>query len=235
MIGAMAFNPYEPPRADDVWRPPTSGVMAGRPLPWTIEEALAVGWDRVKRWWPVLVLGWAGMSIVSSILTEVMSAMNLELLGNLLSLGFTAFMSVGMTRAVLSAVRGQEPGFDQLLGGADRMLPMLGSLLLFVLAMMAGLALFVIPGIVVCCGLALTYFTSADEQHGPLAALQRSWSLTEGHKLQLFGFGLVSLVVMLAGILALGIGFFVAVPVLYVAAGWIYTRLRGELVTDRLG
>jgi uncharacterized membrane protein len=231
----MAFNPYEPPRADEVWQPPTPAVMAGHPLPWAIDEALAVGWDRVKRWWPVLVLGWVGMSVATSLLAELLEALGLAMLADLISLVLSAFLSTGLTRAAMSAVRGQPPTFEQLLGGGDRIVPMLGMMIVFMFVLVAGFMVFVIPGIVLACGLSLAYFTCVDEQLGPIASLQRSWALTEGCKMQLLGFGVVSLIVLCIGVLALFIGAFVAMPVVYVAVAWIYVRRRGELVPERLG
>jgi uncharacterized membrane protein len=236
MIGAMAFNPYEPPRTDEVWQPPPpTGVMAGYPLPWSIEDALAVGWDRVKRWWPVLVLGWVGVSIATSVLTEMLEAIGFPRLAELVSLVLSSFLSIGLTRASLAAVRGQAPSFEQLIGGGDRLLAMIAATVLAMLAVAAGLVVFVIPGLVIALGLAFIYFTCVDEQLGPIAALERSWKLTDGCKLQLLGFGLVSLIVLVAGVLALVLGVFVAMPVIYVATAWIYTRRRGELVPERLG
>jgi uncharacterized membrane protein len=231
----MAYNPYEPPRADDVWRPPTLGMASGQPLPWTIEEALAVGWDRVKQWWPVLVLGAVGVNIASSVVSQVLLRMGFPLLGNLVSLLLSLYLAAGLLRAVMSAVRGEAPSFGQLLSGGDRLLPLLGTIVLGGLCTLAGFVVFVIPGIVLSLGLSLTYFACIDEQLGPVEALKRSWALTDGCKLQLFGFGLIALVVMLAGLLALVVGVFVAIPLLYVAGAWIYTRRRGEPVPDRLG
>jgi uncharacterized membrane protein len=62
---------------------------------------------------------------------------------------------------------------------------------------------------------------------GPVGAIKGAWALTRGHKMKLFVLGLVAIVVMIAGILALGVGLFVAGPVVELARIGAYPEMRG--------
>jgi uncharacterized membrane protein len=60
-------------------------------------------------------------------------------------------------------------------------------------------------------------------------ALKKSWEMTQGHKLNIFVFGLLAIGVVIAGYIACFIGaLLVSVPVLVVAAAYIYLSIKGE-------
>ena len=69
---------------------------------------------------------------------------------------------------------------------------------------------------------------------GAEAALQESWRLTwkNGHMWKVFGMGVLSLLIVLGGVLAFGVGLLVAVPLVSVMASGLYEELRldGEVV-----
>jgi uncharacterized membrane protein len=232
------FNPYQPPAHSDVPPAPVVGAP-GEPLDWDIETALSVGWDRTKQWWPVLVFGPAIIMVGNWVISFAMIELGLRGLDSLISLFLGAFFGVGLIRMFLSAVRTEEPRLEQLVGGADRMWALLATEILMGLAILAGLILLVIPGLVLACGLAMAPCICVDQKLGPIDSLKASWAMMRESKLKLVGFGLVAWVVMLVGVLALVVGMFVAIAVVYAAGAWIYLRVRGEEVprraADRLG
>lgn len=67
-----------------------------------------------------------------------------------------------------------------------------------------------------------------DQSLGPIAALKLSWQKTAGHAAQLFGFFLLSILIGLLGILALGVGYLVAMPVITIGMASIYRQLITE-------
>src|SRR5262245_31747350 len=50
----MDYNPYAAPTVDDQLLGP-GAAGAGAPQPWEVGEVLGLGWEAVKRDWPVLV------------------------------------------------------------------------------------------------------------------------------------------------------------------------------------
>jgi uncharacterized membrane protein len=83
--------------------------------------------------------------------------------------------------------------------------------------------------VIVALGLSLFGFCIVDRGMSPVDALKESWRLTNGHKMGLFVFGLLSFLVVLAGYVACFIGAaLVSAPVLLVANAYIYLKLKGE-------
>ncbi|MFC4248173.1 glycerophosphoryl diester phosphodiesterase membrane domain-containing protein [Natribaculum luteum] len=95
-----------------------------------------------------------------------------------------------------------------------------------------GLVLFVLPGLFLASALAFTYPYVAVDRTNVFEAMRRSWELTRGHRLRVFGVLVVTAlgffaISVVGGLLAIGLG---AVPVLAelvnVAVGalaWLFT------------
>lgn len=69
-----------------------------------------------------------------------------------------------------------------------------------------------------------SYFI-VDKNAGPIEALKKSWAITRGVKWDLFLFGLLLGLITLAGLLALVVGLFVAIPVGLLANTYVYRKL----------
>jgi hypothetical protein len=80
----------------------------------------------------------------------------------------------------------------------------IASLSVGLLAMM-GFILLVIPGLIVICGLALTVPAVVVESASPMDALGRSWTLTRGYRMRMFGlFLLIFLLILIPYIAVMG-------------------------------
>ena len=64
----------------------------------------------------------------------------------------------------------------------------------------------------VVLGFVLAEQAVAIERKGPVEAIQRSWDLAEGNRLQLLGYSLILLVVQFSGVLLCGVGLLVTAP-----------------------
>lgn len=64
-----------------------------------------------------------------------------------------------------------------------------------------------------------------DKGMGPVEAVKGSFAITKGHVLQLLGFGAMSFLVAVLGVLALFVGLFVAIPVIALATVFVYREL----------
>jgi hypothetical protein len=102
-------------------------------------------------------------------------------------------VGVVLSAAVIHVIVGERFGrkltFGQALSRAVRLfLPMIGIGVLSGLAIMVGLILLVVPGVIVAVGLSVAAPARALEGPGVTRALQRSWDLTRGHRWRLFAF-----------------------------------------------
>ena len=66
---------------------------------------------------------------------------------------------------------------------------------------------------------------SDDREEG---AFSRSWQLSSGHFFSIVGFSLLSSMIFLAGLVALGVGVFFALPMIVVSSVHYYESLRSE-------
>lgn len=112
--------------------------------------------------------------------------------GSVLALTLTILAQSMVLFIAYNALRGQKvsvgAAFERAL---NRFFPMLGALICFGLAMMFGLLLLIIPGLM----LAVRYYVSPIaclvEQRGPIDSLGRSAKLTDGYRWPILGLGLL--------------------------------------------
>lgn len=83
--------------------------------------------------------------------------------------------------------------------------PLIVASLLVGLLAMVGFIVLVIPGLIIICGLALTVPALVVESASPMDALGRSWTLTRGYRLRMFGlFLLIFLLILIPYIAVMG-------------------------------
>jgi uncharacterized membrane protein len=67
-----------------------------------------------------------------------------------------------------------------------------------------------------------------DPTTSPADAMRRSADITRGYRWQLFGLGLILVLINLVGILAFGIGLIVTYGITAVTVAWTYKTLSGQ-------
>ncbi len=228
-------NPYAPPVAAGV--APTQ-ASAGAAQPWEIGEVISQGVELTKRHWPVLIFAPLVAQIIPAVVGVIFQTIGVQVIGgtggsivaltgslvqNLMSI----FFMVGLTRIFVAAARGEAPEFGVLFSGMDRFGAVFVTAFIMGIAIMIGMVLLVVPGVILALGLGLSIYLCVDMRESPIDALKRSWELTNGHKMKIFLFALVSVGLALAGLIACVVGVFVAYAIIW--SGWaiIYTRLTG--------
>ncbi len=136
--------------------------------------------------------------------------------------------STGLAWAHLRVSRSKTPKFGDWLEGWRIWPQAVGTAVLAWLAVMAGLLLLILPGIYVAVRLTFTTYALLDERQGPVAALRRSWELTRGRFWSLFGLGILSFLIVLAGLLVLVLGVLVSITWIGQAVAVYYQALVGE-------
>lgn len=100
--------------------------------------------------------------------------------------------------------------------------------IIFTVVTFAGLLLFIVPGVIAILSLQFFSFILLDENVGPISSLKKSYHMTRGHRGKLLAFTLVLLAVNIIGIVALGVGLLVTIPLSYLAAALVYEWLRNH-------
>jgi uncharacterized membrane protein len=107
-------------------------------------------------------------------------------------------------------------------------LKFLGASILLMLAIVAGVILLIVPGIIFALMFMFTTFIVIDREFGPIDAMKESRCITHGHKWKLLGFTLLLVLINLLGLAALVVGLLVSIPVSSLAFVYAYRLLGGK-------
>ncbi len=229
----------------------------------SIGEALGFGWRATKENYRALFL-WTLLMVVLQIVNVYVRYFlkpeaEILLLFTLLFMLLAYFLGIMGIKMSLQCCDNEEPSLD--IGAAfSFFLPYLGSTILvsffmfwplligyivMFMGMHSGSALFTIVGILVALfGLgylivkAVTFslfaYVLVNEGAGPLEAIRRSKKITRGARWKLFWFRGVSLLITLLGMLLLGIGLFVTIPLVYIALAYVYRTLKAQTDSENV-
>lgn len=202
----------------------------------TIGEVVSYGWEAFKANAVVLI----GIFVIISVLNSVPSVY-LQVAGpeNAGSAPYFIIMaavwlvsmlaSCGTVKILLDIHDGRGGDFADLFTNVDPFVSFLLGSLLLGLIVAIGTVLLIVPGIYLGIRFSMFSFAVVDEGLGPVEALKRSWELTEGQALNLFLLGLVFAGLEIAGVIALCVGIFVAVPVVMMGSVFVYRRLQSKV------
>lgn len=136
-----------------------------------------------------------------------------------LTLGFVIYLACNIDTG--------QNNYNLLFKGFERFGETLVAGLLYTLAVSLGFILLIVPGIIVACGLGMTFFLMLDDQNlSGIDALQRSWNMMKGHKMDFFCLQLRFFGWILLAVLTCGIGYIFLIPYMTVANLNFYRKLR---------
>ena len=119
----------------------------------------------------------------------------------------------GYTVYFLNLIRKEDIRYERLFEGYKDFVRTFLMEFLYVIAVLIGCMLLVIPGIILSLGLCMApYILKDDPQISAMDALMKSWQITNGHKMRLFWLGLSFIGWIILSCMTLGIGFFLLSP-----------------------
>jgi len=187
-----------------------------------IGAAVQYGWDSIKKdfWYFV------GIAVVYSVLTSVPTFRDDDLgKFGLLGVVLSAWLTAGFLKLVLSYYDGKKLPFSELFTQVKYFWRVLGASILVGLIVLAGFILFIVPGIYLALRLQFTVNLIVDQDLGIIEAMKKSGELTHGVKWSLLLFVLTTIGIIILGAIALGVGIFVAIPIIWLAEIQIYRKL----------
>lgn len=139
------------------------------------------------------------------------------------------YLAVGQLQIWLAVARGQKAEPATVFGGGVRPFGrLLGVKILGSLAVVLGILCFLVPGIILFYGFLLAPYFAIDAGLGSVNALSICRAKMHGQKAALFGFEFVSGLLLIGGVIAFGVGIFVALPVIAIGHALIYLRITGQ-------
>jgi uncharacterized membrane protein len=177
-------------------------------------EFIGQAWELVKPHWLPL----AAMCVIAFLIGCVPCAMFV--------IGGAIY--VGVSRAVLGLVAGKPPTVGMMFEGFDRFGQAFLANLVVGLLVGIGTLFFIVPGIILGIMWMFVNLVLAETDLDFWPAMEASAKLTAGYRWELFCLLLACLVVYLLGMLACGVGVFVAVPVIVAAIALAYRFLQAR-------
>lgn len=148
----------------------------------------------------------------------------------LISWAVGATFYLGLYKIYLRYRDGETPILENLVDGVQRFWVLIGASFVASIAVIIGLVLFLVPGIIMLIRLMFVGFVIVDEHVGPIDAIQRSWDVTQGHTLDLFLFFILLCAVNLLGLACLLVGLLVSLPVSGLALAYVYREIKPRAV-----
>ncbi len=185
-------------------------------------------WDLWKRHivftWMILGITLA-IHIVFTILDPKGESFLVAILSSLVSL----FFGLGTIALFLKLVRTDQEGeIKEIVGQVDIYMQAVIATIVFALMLFVGFILLIIPGIYVAVRFMFLSYVLVDQKLGWKESLREASRLSEGNRLNLFGFMVLLALMNMLGALALVIGLLVTAPLSYIAMTMAYEYLKKE-------
>lgn len=190
-----------------------ANVLSSRPI--VFQETYAQATEVYRQYLPVVAIAALVMILPNTLLSMMAAAAKGSVLLALallpLSLAvplLTIFLTISFQRLTLNLTDGKGGAWTDVFSGGAYFLSALGASILVAIAVMMGLVLLVVPGVIVGVRLSMAFFLIIDRQLGPIEALKQSWAMTKGRMGQLIvlvlpgiAVAMVNLVLMRLGVL----------------------------------
>ena len=195
-----------------------------------ISEVFGTSWKHTNSQIWVLVGLFIGFSILSMIVTLFGMPAQGSIVGRVIvqivSLLISCIFMLGYVKNIFQALDGEEPQFSAYGQQSRKIITYLIANILFSIAVCIGMVLLIIPGIYLY--LRLQFFTAfiVEEDCGIIESLQKSWNMTQGQTLPLFLLLLTMIGTAIVGCILFFVGFFVAVPLIYMMQCYTFRKLN---------
>jgi hypothetical protein len=201
-----------------------------------LSEAVRFGWKTVQSSFVFILLTLVVAAFVPSIIQwggeHVFHHDGQVFLIKLVSLLVSATFGLGLSKIYLRFRDGEKPIFENLFDGLARAHIWIASTLISTVAIVMGLILLIVPGVIMMLRLWLVGFVLVDERTGPIDAIQRSWDITRGHTMDLLVLFVALLGLNILGLCCLVVGLVVTIPISGLALAYVYRELKPKAVAS---
>src|SRR5579884_2174274 len=190
----------------------------------SIEEAIAFGWMKVKSnlsfFLPLGVIVFIAQSLPRLTGNNQQTPTVIGFIAAIFYWLLRTLIDMGIIKIALKFVDDKKAAYEDLLSQTDLLWDFIVGSVIYTLIVIAGLILLIVPGIIWAIKYSYFSYLIVDKRAKPMDAIKRSGQITQGHKWQLFLFGLVLFLINILGALCLVVGLFITLPVSYLA--WAY-------------
>lgn len=199
------------------------------------KEALNFGWQTFKRNTSFLIaiviislIPTFFTSFINSIVTKNSPELT-QILAAILRVGLVVIqmiLQLGLIRIYIDFTDGKKDPLNTLWSQSGLFFKYIITVILYGLIVLAGLILFIVPGIIWGIKYQFYNYLLVDKKLWGITALKESAKITKGQKWNLFLFNLLVLAISIGGVLAFFVGSLVATPITMLATAYIYVKLK---------
>jgi uncharacterized membrane protein len=201
----------------------------------SIKQVISESWSifskNYGKFYKFAIVTWLLMILVQ-IATSLLTLTDFFLLTMVSSLTifvFNAFITIGFTQAVIKIVRGEPVELKILFSGQNLIIKYLLSTLAMGLIVFLGFLLLLIPGIYLAFKYMFLPLVVVDKKELSFSEIFKTSSeLTKGIKMKLFAYIIAIQLVNLIGLIPLGLGLLITIPMSYISFILVYERLIGN-------
>lgn len=194
----------------------------------SIKQAVKYGWGKFRENVRLSLIATFLLVALGSIIGEKKLHTDTLILGVVLAVVFF-ILRIGYTKIFLRIYDGEKPEWSDIFKEYKPFWRYLGVSILMPLAVLGGLILLIIPGIILLVRLSFSPIIVIDAQTRPVAAMKESFAITKGFFFKLLLFWVVIGLINMVGVIALGVGLLVSIPVSTLAAIYVYREIRTGL------
>ncbi len=202
---------------------------------------LSRGWELFQK----NIGGFIGFTLVLAALAIVVGVLpeRLDFLGTLVMLVLSGPLAAGWYYVAFRLIKQQVPTFNDFFLGFNNFLPLFLANLLVNIFVAIGMVLLIVPGVFLVVAYMFTIPLIVDRRFDFWAAMETSRKLITRQWFAIFVFVLVLVLINVVGVLLLGVGLFVTIPLTSCAVAAAYEDIVGlstggsadeMLVSDRL-
>ena len=224
-------QPPPPPPGGDAY---ASGGSAATPF--SIGEAVSYGWNAYwKNAGPMVVLTLVILlvNVVISVIAQSIDSFALTITVNIIGWIVSLLLALGLIRASLAVTRGEKPEVNMLFQ-PEGFVPYIIASIIFGLGAAVGFILCIVPGIIFVVIFWFYGYVIAEsgDAVSPTDALARAAAISKGKRWELFGLGVVLVLINFVGVLACGIGLLFTYGISAIAVAYAYRSLSGQTVVQ---
>jgi len=204
----------------------------------SIKEAIKYGWKATKEHLFFLVSLVVGIFVINAGFSYAEKFFDssgnnlLVFVFSVASLLIGFLISIGLIYITLKIYDENKATYKDLLEPAPLLWRFIGASVVYLLIVIAGLILLIVPGIIWAIKYKFYKYALIDEKLGVMDSIRKSGDITNGEKWHIFLFGLVLGLLNLLGALAALVGLFVTIPITIMATVYVYRKLlHQELVS----
>ncbi|OGZ45017.1 MAG: hypothetical protein A3J54_03165 [Candidatus Ryanbacteria bacterium RIFCSPHIGHO2_02_FULL_45_13b] len=196
----------------------------------SIKESLIFGWEAFLLHYRIFIPAMF-LTLVISFLPEFIGkdySNGITVIALVLGMIVQIIVGMGITKLALKITAGEQVMFDDIFSTTHLFFPYVGAHIVYGCIVLAGLLLFIIPGILWSVSYWLFSYVLLDKELGAWEALSEAKRISKGARWELFKFMVVVGVLNLAGILIFFVGLFITIPITTVATAYVYRQLLNK-------